>query len=184
MISTFKLLDHIVSFFTHQSILSYYLSAAWRATFWRSFSSLNLVCKHFSSSVKVLAACSAFQRLSFSWSRSSTIVCIRYTCNENWTVNNKHWWRIKRSSNQDKNKLSGAIYILKYPVGFLILSGLGFHFDRGFRRSERGPLRGFCCLHTPSAAGFSLGSKWSLFFQFVILWITMKREETQRSDQI
>lgn len=91
MIFTFKLLYHVVVLFiTHQSILSSYLSVAWRA----SFSSLNLVCKHFSSSVKVLTACSAFQRLSFSWSRSSTIVCIRYTCNENWTVNNK-WWRIE-----------------------------------------------------------------------------------------
>lgn len=167
-------------------ILSSYLSVVWRATFWRSFSSLNLVCKHFSSSVKVLTACSAFQRLSFSCSRSSTIVCIRYTCNENWTVNNKIWWRIEFfESDEDKNKLSGEIYMLKYPVGFLILSGLGFHLNRGFRRSERGPLCGFCCLHIPSTAGFSLSSISSLWiFLFVILWITTKREKTHRSDQI
>lgn len=50
-----------------------YLSVVCRAMLWRSFSSLALVFRHFSSSVSFLTACSAFQRLSRSWSRSSTM---------------------------------------------------------------------------------------------------------------
>lgn len=84
-----------------------------------------------------------------------------------------------------KNKLSGEIYKLEYPVGFLILSGLGFLVKRGSRRSEKGPLRRFCCLHTLSTAGFSLGSKCSLWIVlFVILQFTTKREKSHRSDQV
>lgn len=51
-----------------------YLSVVCRAMLCRSFSSLTFVCRHLRSSVSFLTACSAFQRLSLSWSRSSTIV--------------------------------------------------------------------------------------------------------------
>lgn len=63
---------------------------------WRSFSSLTLVCRHLSSSVSFLTACSAFQRLSRSWSRSSTIVWAEHIhkawiprVNTHWTLKKK-----------------------------------------------------------------------------------------------
>ena len=55
---------------------SSYLSVVCRAMLWRSFSSLTFVCRLFRSSVSFLTACSAFQRLSLSWSRSSTMVWV------------------------------------------------------------------------------------------------------------
>lgn len=68
---------------------SSYLSVVCRAMLWRSFSSLTFVCRHFSSSVSFLTACSAFHRLSLSWSRSSTIVWTKHKYN--WTI--KQYWR-------------------------------------------------------------------------------------------
>lgn len=72
---------------------SSYLSVVCRAMLWRSFSSLTFVCRPFRSSVSLLTACSAFQRLSLSWSRSSTIVWVHMHKNINtkgWTIK-QHW---------------------------------------------------------------------------------------------
>lgn len=99
---------------------SSYLSVVCRAMLCRSFSSLTFVCRHFRSSVSFLTTCSAFQRLSLSWSRSSTIVWHMHidknTNTKGWTIK-QHWmfFEVSMSSCKEYYKNKGELHWFYTP---------------------------------------------------------------------